>query len=350
MDDHSYVAQITNEAEAWELLEKALASKLPPDFVPHIQFRGWPQVEVYLPETPIESSITPTMMQAFIELQESIYRSHTLLTSDTADLRALTQQEREQLELRVKVSSGSNQYVADAAPIIERIGTEIVSKMTPEALTVTLLGTALLITGSYCWKKWLASRVEVRKAELEQQGKDAHVALLTQHLDALKDQREHDTKRLTLLQAAISKQPVLSDIEAVTDSAKQQMVRVIGEEAGGTVQGVRVEPAISAEITATRRQSGIDAMWQAVFRVDRVDTTTPEGFRVVLTDVSTGESITASLQDALLSVEHRQVIEQAVWKKMPVRIRVTGRRIGKRVTDAVIRDAEPVTVGLGVVS
>ena len=73
--------RIESEDEAWEYLRRALAGDLPDDLVPAVAFKGWPHVSVYLPDTPIEASISPQMMRALVELQDSIYRAHSAVAS-----------------------------------------------------------------------------------------------------------------------------------------------------------------------------------------------------------------------------------------------------------------------------
>lgn len=332
------VPTVRSEEEAWALLEAALAQELPAETPPLINFRGWPKVEVYLPTTPIDASITTSMMGAFLEYQEALNRTYTLLSANSPDLRGLSRDERESLELRFEVRPGSNNYVADAAPVVERLGLELIGKMPPWMIAVTIVSTALIIGGSWAFSKWLAHKTETRKAELDAAGKTEQAQLLTQHMSSIRHMREEDTKRLELMTAAMKQRPVLNDVEAVTEPARQQIVRVVGEEKGGTVQGSSVTPFVAAEITAQRRREAQIVRREGVYRVSKVDTMAADGFRVTLLNEATGESIVAALQDALISEEHRKIIQEAEWSKAPVRVSLDARQLGQRLMDAVVRD------------
>jgi hypothetical protein len=63
---------------------------------------------------------------------------------------------------------------------------------------------------------------------------------------------------------------------------------------------------------------------------------------VTLTNIETDEEITASLQDALVSDEHRALIQAAEWSKRPVRVRLSARLLRSRPIDAVILTVEQV--------
>lgn len=125
MSEASYFPVIRSEDDAWMLLERVLREGLPDDAPPFVQFRSWPTIDIYLPETPIDGSITTSMMEAFLAYQEAINRTHALLATGSADLRGLTNDDRASLEVRVRVKAGSNHYIAEAGPIFERIAFDV---------------------------------------------------------------------------------------------------------------------------------------------------------------------------------------------------------------------------------
>ena len=64
---------VTSEDQALVLLETALKGTSASDLPTLVNFQGWPTLNVHLPHTPVDGSISPTMMEAFIELQTSLY-------------------------------------------------------------------------------------------------------------------------------------------------------------------------------------------------------------------------------------------------------------------------------------
>src|ERR1700759_3067002 len=106
MSQSTAVYRIANEEEAIVLLQKALNGEIPDDILPVVDFAGWPNLEVYLPKTPVDRSISPAMMAAFLEYQAAITRSRALITTDSGDVRNLTKPERDGVEIRVEVGGG----------------------------------------------------------------------------------------------------------------------------------------------------------------------------------------------------------------------------------------------------
>jgi hypothetical protein len=183
---------------------------------------------------------------------------------------------------------------------------------------------------------WLSYRANVRKSETEKAEKIAW-------LDAHKDQLQHDTVRYELLIKAMARQPLLGDVEAAAEPARNEIIKAIGEERGGTIQGVRLSSEFAADVVSQKRQQGTPTEFSGIYRVARVDTTVPDGFRVTLTDIETGDEISASLQDGLIAEEHRLAIQGAEWNKRPIKVRLRARLLRSRFVDAVILGTEPVT-------
>jgi hypothetical protein len=120
------ILRVSSEEEAVALLSRVLDGDMPDDIPKSIDFHNWPKIDIYLPHTPLKGSISPTMMEAFIETQTALYRVHALLTTNSGDLRGLTKAEKETLEFRVKVEAGSSEYLAELVKPIETIEASVV--------------------------------------------------------------------------------------------------------------------------------------------------------------------------------------------------------------------------------
>jgi hypothetical protein len=323
------VLNISSEDEAFDWLARALGDGAPPHVLPIVVFRDWPKIEIALPSTPIDGSISPAMMEAFIELQKTIYRAHTFLVADTGDLRALSKAEKESLEFRVRVEKGSSNYEINLNAIFEKLGAEALNKMDSGHIVVTILGLAVIIGGVVAFKAWLNARAQARKQEIEDAGKRSWIELQQASI-------QQDTERLKILAEAMTRQPMLQEVEASAEEARQEMVKAIGEERGGSFSGITINSEFAGEIVSQKRQQGQEARLAGVYRVARVDTTSPDGFRVTLSDLKSGVEVTAVLLDVLVSEEHRELIKNAEWNKRPVFVEMTARRLRNRVIDAKI--------------
>ena len=86
---------ITSEDQAWELVEAIIKQKsvdLTDSF--SITFDKWPIFRIYIPNPKVDSSISPSMMEVFSDLQKNIYQTVALLKYSSADIRHLTNEDR----------------------------------------------------------------------------------------------------------------------------------------------------------------------------------------------------------------------------------------------------------------
>jgi hypothetical protein len=328
------VLRVKTEEDAWKALQEALQNGVPEDLAPNVKWTGWPHISIYLPDTPEEGSISPSMMEAFLELQRSIFRTHALLSTGTENLRTLKKLEKEQFEFRVKVEKGSSGYTIDLTTIVSKLGNDLIAKMNGTELVITVLGLALMFTSTVVVRAYLSEKTKQKLIDVD----DSKTKKL---LENYQEQLGHDTKRYEMLTKAISERPLLRTIEASADTARDEMVKAIADEThGGSVQGVQLSQEIANEISTTTRQQSVEIKISGTYRVAKVDTTVAEGFKVTLENQKTGETIVASLLDALVSSEHRAAIQAAEWKKKPISVEMKARRLRDRVVDATIVDVQ----------
>jgi hypothetical protein len=96
--------RIASEEDAWDALKNELGPIDVGAGPVNLVFVGWPYIEIHLPQTPEEATIAPSMMEALVEFQRTIYRAHTLLASDTGNLRTLSRMRPRQKQRVQKLS------------------------------------------------------------------------------------------------------------------------------------------------------------------------------------------------------------------------------------------------------
>lgn len=325
--------KITSEDEAWEYLQRALEGDLPDNIVRTVDFEGWPRIDIYLPNTPVQSSLSPTMMAALIDLQKSLYRVHATVTAGDRSAR-LTKAEKERLEFRVKVEGGSSKLAIDLTEIARSWGVAALGRMTPEQTMIAILAAIVAIAGVTGLAMFLKYKTDTRKAELEQRGQE-------QLFDAFKSLTEQDTERQRMWLEAQRRVPLLAEVRDETNAAKTEILKAIADEGGGRVDGLQIDQDVANDLTTTTRRRADEERRRGLFRVDRVDTTTPDGFRVTVSAVDDDFTITASLMDALISDQHRARIQQAEWSKKPVVLELRLRTSRGRVLEATVVDVQP---------
>ncbi|MFZ1426376.1 MAG: hypothetical protein WAS21_06370 [Geminicoccaceae bacterium] len=334
MQDDNDVIFVSNEEEAFDALSSALSRYEAGASAQDIRFHGWPHINIKLPNTEKKSSITPSMMQAFIELQESIYRSQKIIEEQTIDLRSLSEHERKLLEFDVVVSDGSSLYDIDMTEIISRLGGEVVAKMSPELIALCIIAIPLIFAGASVWRAHIQSKVDKRKEEITSEDRRAFLS----HMSFMGEQ---ETRRMGLLMRAKEVAPVLKDVDELADEGRQALIKGIAGNGGGELQGIELDADVANELTKTARQSSREEEIEGVFDVTLVDPTFKDGFRVRLEDIGTGEEFFAALFDRLVAEDHYRVIQAGEWGKTPVRLKLRVRRLRGKIVDAIVLDAKP---------
>lgn len=322
---------ISNEESALSLLQRLLNDDILGEDISSVRFKNWPTLDIYLPKTPSDSSISPTMMEAFMETQKALYRTYALLTSGTPDLRGMSSVEKEDLEFRVVVRGGSTGYLAELGKVVNSLGGSAVSRMTPTEVFISVLTIALLTSSTIAFKAWLNYKSKIRKDEIENEGKklflDNQIKLL-----------EHDERFAAIIGKAIATKPILGEIESVIDSSKDSIIKAIGEENGGKVQGIDISPDFAKELLSQKRERSIVDNITGIYRVSYVNSSVPDGFKVTFTNITSGEDISASLMDTMVAHHHVSLIREAEWSKKPIQVTFHVKKLRDRFSDAVVTD------------
>lgn len=323
------VFRITSEEDAWKAFQDAVEQRVEIPSGVEVVWAGWPTINIYLPNVPEDATISTSMMEAILELQRSIYRTHILLTTGDSSLRTLTRIEREQFELRVKVQKGSSDLSINLPDIIARYGNDLITKMTGTELLIMVLGLALIYAGKLAFSEYINSKTAQRRIVSD----DEKIKTMLGNYQA---QLEHDSKRYELLTKALESRPILQQIEHSANSARDEIVKAVADERGGRIQGINLPREVANEISSVSRSQSTEDTVRGTFRVAKVDTTVADGFRVTLEEVNSGETITASLFDAVISSQHRLILQDAEWSKGPVIVELSGRRLRGKLNDAKI--------------
>lgn len=324
--------QIRSEDEAWEVLEGLVQGRIKVDSIDEIELGDWVKSTLYIPDQRYDSALNAYMMRGWIDAQAAIYRSYALVAHGEANGRLLTDSEKEDLELIVKVRSGSSDQEAELMDVIKEVLVGAVDKMDPTTLAIVIVGLALIWAGQATMRNWLNNRKEERLAE-------SNNKTMIKALETIQTVAAGDKDKQAVIQKAIEQQPVLQGLKAEADDAKQSLVRHASQ-TDAVVNGISVPAGAASALTTSSRTSSEETRKDGVFYIRKVDTTVPDGFRVHVEDMNTGESFQASVQEVMSSLEDRQIIQDAEWKKVPVSLQINAKVKKGQVLEAIILRAD----------
>jgi hypothetical protein len=149
---------IRNEAEAVAIVEQALAGELSDNDSFLIKFDGWPVFDLDIEGARYHSTVTTPLMKGLLEYQQVINR----LFADSVyskGARALTEEDRANLELTFEVAEGSSDITALLGDAFNKLGEKMIDKMTGRQLVFSVVGLALIAAGYFGHQNYTSSQL-----------------------------------------------------------------------------------------------------------------------------------------------------------------------------------------------
>ncbi|CAI0986637.1 hypothetical protein [Serratia proteamaculans] len=325
---------INTEEEAFALIESYLSGYKLPE---HISFDGWPSLSFRLEGENFQQSITPSVMKGFIEMQSQINKSYALAKYGVPDPRKLTKEEREDLEIKVKVEKGSSVFNVDIDGFLTKLGQELIGKMSPQEIMATLLGAALIWGGVSIFRRFLDNRKEVRLAELSKDGDK-------EHLRTMQSMSQEETKRMELMTKFINKTPLLDNMDRMSYDAKTEMVKSFARADVAEIDGVTLDAELAKELITNARRRSTEMRIDGIYRIEEVNNTDPEAFKVKVRNIKTNQKLTCLVQDVFLDeTGNKDALVRAEWERSPVHLSINAKHVDGEIKSAIIlyvRDAE----------
>lgn len=331
--------KISSEDDAFELLFAVREGAIDIDGLEY-KFEGWPRFSVRLQGDAYNSSITPSIMKAFLELQANIYRSYALTKYNSPNVRLLTAAERSELEIIVKVEQGSSILGVDLQAVLEKVSGDLVGKMDTKHIVLTVLGIALVWGGASSYKAYLDSRVQIRQIESKSEEQKA----LIEHL---KFSNEQETERLKLIKEIVDENPSVANVAALADDTRAEVLKRSKDANTVEVQGVELTGVEADELSKNARRKSEEIRLDGQYRILSVDSSNPDEFKVKLRCLRSGVEFTARVQDRTLDGKHIEALKNGEWMRAPVRLNINAKDLDGQIKDAVVINAQPQPIEAG---
>ncbi|QUN06437.1 hypothetical protein KDN34_02945 [Shewanella yunxiaonensis] len=323
---------ISSEDEAFNLLQKLMSQSLTLS-EEAIEFKGWPKMSIRLQGDEFKSSLTPSVMKAFIELQANIYKSYALTRYNSPNVRSLTQEEKKALEIVVTVSEGSSIFDVNLQNILEKMAVDMVGKMEPEYVVTTVLGIALIWAGSAVVKHYLDKRTEVRQAEIKSEEQRAMI-------ENLKFASEQETERTKLITELVVKNAQVANVASLADDSRAELLKRASGATTFELQGVEVTGEVASELSKNARRKSEEIRLDGKYRILSVDSSNPDEFKVKLRCLTSHVEFVARVQDKTLEGKHIEALKDGEWQRSPVTLQINAKDLDGQIKEAVVINAK----------
>lgn len=322
------VLNINSENDAWDLVEKALAGKLPKEFE-YISFGDWPSINFKLNGNKFKSSLTPSIMKAIIQLQTDIFRAYARLNYDSARATALTDTDKLALEIQVIVSAGSTKGEIDLQAILNKMATGAISKMEAKHYIILACIIAATYGGTSIFNSYLQHQKDIKQIEAQQFASHA------------------DLRKFELLAEAKAARP---ELVVVHDDAQEFYNAMLkGAVSADSIQiaGHMISGNVAKQMVVATRERATEKRIDGDCRILKVDSSKDQGFmvEVLLPD---GRTCVARLEESFLATreKNKELIKDAEWGKHSVHLSLNARELRGDITTATIIDVRTSAVAM----
>jgi hypothetical protein len=312
---------IRSADDAWQQLKLIAIGDVPENI--ELIFDGWPNYDVVIKGKDWNGTVPTRVMQPLLDLQQDVNRLFAQVYYGEANLRKLSDDDREALELIVKVKEGSSDYRAPLDKQLTEIAKKVVDKMDSRHLMQTMIGAALIWGSVEINKAWVSERQEANKVE--------------QTVELSKQ----ETERLKLFADALNNRPVLGNTKADYETTQNRLLKALKPSDSVRTGGVELSGAQALEIIQTSRATSEDLDMQEDFYVLANDASRPGGFRIKVRRVADGVEFSAEVPMEL-GQDEKTLIQEAEWSKAGRRVKlyISATQLRGKVVQATVYGAQ----------
>lgn len=337
MNDEITQLVIRNEDDAWQALEQALHGDGFPDAL-QLRFDGWPSFELVVQGRDWHSTVPTRIMPALIEVQKDISRAYAHIRYSEPNLRRLKDDERDSIEVVVKVKNGSSAYDADLWQQLTQLARAAIERMNGTEAVIAVLGVALTIMAPVMFKAWLNARTKEQRM--------AHDLALAE-TDAANRVAlsEQETKRLQIMRQAAAVEPIVETAREDAQATTNRLLKATrpGDTIG--IGGVTVTSAEAQELVRPERERAKEVELRGQFAVLGCQNDKVAGFRIRVRSVADGAEFHAEVP-LELPIDQQQAIRDAEWSKgsatRTVMLHLDAARLHDTIRNAIVTKATTV--------
>jgi hypothetical protein len=314
---------ISSEDDAFKYLEKCLNGE---KIDGNIVFKNWPVLTFRLIGDKFDQSLTPSVMKCFVDIQSQINKAYALSKYGSPDAKRLTKEERDELEIQVKVDKGSS--------ILEVIFNKFIesgfSNMTGQEAMITVLGTAL-IWGSVSMFKGFMSNLKDKRAD------ESRDQITKEQLKTMQLMTENETKRTELLSNVISKSSELMNHKNYSDLAKADIIKSFSKASEAEFDNIKLDQELSKQLSTNARRRSSEIRLDGMYKIEKVDSTDLDCFKVTVRNTANGQRVNAVVQNIFLEAsKYKEMLQIAEWDRKPIKLSINAKEIDGEIRDATI--------------
>lgn len=315
------VLNVNNEAEAFELIKAALNNQFANQNI-SLVFQNWPKIEIKLDGEGYDSTITPDLALALVELQRALNRTYISFIHGPHSTNRLSNIQRDDIQFKAKVESGSSVIKVDLGDFAAKLVETTVGKMSPDQVVISVLGVAAMAVGVIAYKAYLNANSEDKKIT------DTNRTMLAMN--------EQETARAKILADALTREPKLVYVKENFDIARNELIKGVADADHLSFNGVVVDNDTAKKIATTVRSVSNEIQLNGTYYVTETNLRKPDEIKLGLKRKQDGREFEASFHDNSLDGAQIELLKQAEWGRTTVFLSINATELRGKVTSATV--------------
>ncbi|MDY6551417.1 hypothetical protein [Acinetobacter faecalis] len=331
---------ISSEFDAINLLEKILNNEIDTSHL-SLKVQGFTPFSMHVEGDKFNQTITSSVMKGFLEMQTAIYKSYSLIRYNDVIPNKLTQEDRDDLELEIKVFNGSSGFNIDWDMLFNALIDKTVGRMTGQQVFISVLFLIATIGGHSFYQSYIENQTELRRGELEQKVKQQESE---ERLETIKILNEANQRTIDVLEKAVVAEPKNKIIKSDAKEATTQLIKSV--RSADTVEfqnAVEFSGPAAREITTSSKSTWEVKRIDGEYIILYVDSSNAAKRKIRIKNIETGHVIVATLENDSLDQKILNIIKNAEWGYTKVFLKVKTQSSNNKYKDSIIIGASNIT-------
>lgn len=331
---------ISSEVDAINLLEKVLNNEVDTSHI-RLKVKNFTPFNMHVAGDKFHQTITSSVMKGFLELQTAIYKSYSLIRYNDEVPNKLTQDDRNDLELEIKVLDGTSGFNIDWDGLFNSLIEKTVGRMTGQQVFISVLFVIATFGGHSFYQTYIENQTELRKAEIDQKTKQQES---DERLETVKMLNEANQRTIDVLEKAIIAEPKTKTIKSDAKEATTQLIKSVRSADKVEFQNaVEFSGGAAREITTSSKSTWEPKRIDGEYIILYVDSSNAAKRKIRIRNVETGQIIVATLENDTLDQKILNIIKNAEWGYTKVFLKIKTQVSNNRYKDSIILGANNIT-------
>lgn len=310
---------IENDQDAEKLLQAALDNKLD-NRSAQFDFSAWPTVEIKLEGPQFQGTITAAAAQTVLDYQRAIDHAYLKLVKPGG--KRLSVEEKRQVAIKAKVTKSSTLLTIDFNAALTQLSNQLIGKMTPEQLVITILGLGLIAGGTVVAKAYF----NARSAKLVKEKELASQLALSRE----------ESNRLEIVTRAMASQSKLMALKEDFDDARDTGLRSAADATALTFEGIKLTPGQAASLAREPRTKSVELQLNGTYLITGVTWSDEDEVTLDLRATDRSLEFKATLSTVSLLQKDKDLIAKAEWSRTAVYLSINGKKLRDEIVSATV--------------